>query len=54
MARTALADLENAPASERSASLTEMATHLQHLAAESEDSDKLSKLAETVRELAGM
>ncbi len=52
MARTALADLEDAPAAERSASLTEMATHLQQLAAESEDSEKLWKLAETLRELA--
>ncbi len=52
MARTALADLEDAPASERRASLTQMATHLEHLAAESEDSERLSMLAETVRELA--
>jgi len=52
MARTALADLEDAPASERLASLTQMATHLEHLAAESEDSEQLSMLAETVRELA--
>ena len=53
MARTALADLEDAPASERRASLTQMATHLEHLAAESEDSERLSMLAEAVRELAG-
>ncbi len=52
MARTALADLEDAPASERRASLTQMATHLEHLAAESEDSERLSMLAETVRALA--
>jgi hypothetical protein len=51
-ARTALADLENAPAAERSAGLTQMATHLQHLAAESEDSKTLSRLAKTVKELA--
>ncbi|MCK5484340.1 MAG: hypothetical protein KAJ13_11570, partial [Gemmatimonadetes bacterium] len=51
MARTALADLEDAPASERRASLTQMATHLEHLAAESEDSERLSNLAETVRTL---
>jgi hypothetical protein len=50
--RTALVDLENAPAEQRSASLTEMATHLAHMAAESEDGATLSKLAETVRELA--
>jgi hypothetical protein len=29
-----------------------MATHLMHLAAESEDSERMSRLAETVKELA--
>ena len=51
-ARSALADMESAPAAERNAALTEMAMHLQHLAAESEHSEKLWKLAETVQELA--
>jgi hypothetical protein len=50
--RTALVDLENAPTAERNAGLTQMATHLQQLAAESEHSEKLWKLAETVQELA--
>jgi hypothetical protein len=52
MARQALSQLEEAPAAERQAGLTEMATHLMHLAAESEDSERLSALAETVKELA--
>ena len=52
MARSALSDLEAAPAAERQAGLTQMATHLQQLAAESEDAVTLSRLAETVKELA--
>jgi len=52
MARSALTEMESAPAAERNAALTEMATHLQQLAAESEHSEKLWKLAETVQELA--
>jgi len=52
MARTALSDMEDAPAAERSAGLTQMATHLAQLAAESEDSERLMRLAETVKSLA--
>ncbi|MCL7960655.1 MAG: hypothetical protein M8861_10705 [marine benthic group bacterium] len=52
MARSALTEMENAPASEREAGLSQMATHLKQLAAESEHSEKLWKLAETVQELA--
>ena len=50
--RTGLAQMENAPAAEREAGLTQMATHLAQMAAESEDSERLMRLAETLKALA--
>jgi len=52
MARSALADMESAPAAERNAGLTQMATHLMQMATESGASEGLMRLAETVQELA--
>jgi hypothetical protein len=52
MARSALTEMESAPAAEREARLSQMAAHLQQLAAGSEHGEKLWKLAETVKELA--
>jgi len=50
--RSTLDRVESAPAAERSATLTEMASHLDHLAGEAADPTTVSALAETLRELA--
>ncbi len=50
--RTALVEMEDAPAAERNAGLTQMATHLMQMATESGASAGLMRLAETVKALA--
>jgi hypothetical protein len=50
--RSTLDRIESAPAPERSATLTEVAAHLDHVAGEAADGAKVMMLADTLRDLA--